>query len=349
MSYMDIQKAYMQNSEEEIDLRDLFMALWNRKVMIIVITLVAALITGIFSKFVLSPVYHSKLNIVINMPETYTTKYGDYTLPITTNQQYINLITSSNIMVNTIRDMGYDSEVSIEDLRDRITVGNPSTTTNTEQNSFEVKVAADTPEEAKRLAEALYENYIEFMDVMVVEGAIEYFYNDYSVKIRSLEVEKKTNEELLAKNEALLAETPQTINQKEALNEVKQIKTRDYVVLENIINPNYTKVENDIITIKQTINQIDNSIELYNQYLKELEEEKEQLASYYQTGDYETYGTDIINVVKTNVYLPSKPVAPTRKSSPNNMMNVVIGAVLGGMVSVMIALVQEYWFKKERE
>ena len=155
---------------DEIDLRELFLMLWKHKLIILCVTFIAAIISGVVSLFVLSPVYHSKLNIVINIPEVYITQYGDYTLPITTNQQYINLITSNDILSNVINDMGYDKDgISIEDLRSRITV---DTAANEKQNNFGVKVSADNPEEAKKLADVLYKNYIEFVDVLTVEGAL---------------------------------------------------------------------------------------------------------------------------------------------------------------------------------
>ena len=120
---MDKNQYKGQLSNDEIDLRDLFMALWKRKVMVISIILIAAFITGFISVFMITPVYHSRLNIIINMPESYHTRFGDYNLPITNNEQYINLITSNDIISRTIEDMGYDPlETTIESLRDRITI-----------------------------------------------------------------------------------------------------------------------------------------------------------------------------------------------------------------------------------
>ena len=82
------------NYEDEIDLRQLIMALWNRKIMIIVVTLLFALVAGVFSKFFIKPVYSTRISIVANIPEIYVTKYGEYTLPIKENGEYINLIKS---------------------------------------------------------------------------------------------------------------------------------------------------------------------------------------------------------------------------------------------------------------
>ena len=100
--------------EDEIDLRELIMALWRSKYIIISIAIIAAILTGLYSMFMLSPVYQTRLDIVINMPEQYPTRFGDYTLPLTTNDQYINLITSNQVLTNTIRDMDGEGSLSLE-------------------------------------------------------------------------------------------------------------------------------------------------------------------------------------------------------------------------------------------
>lgn len=346
---MNTNQTYSHNDfSEEISLQEIFMALWKQKLLIIIITVIAAFVTGIFSVFVLTPVYHAKLNIIVNMPETHHTKYGDYTLPITTNEQYINLITSNDILKNTMEDLGYNpEETTVESLRDKISIVQVDNK-NTSQNSFEVRVASDNPEEAKRFAQALYNNYIEFLDVMIAEGAVEYFKDLYSISIQSLEVELETNKELLEKNMELLNNTPMTINQKEAMNEIiSSANISDIIIMENIINPNYTELELDIINIKQTINSIENSIDMYNTYLVELEEKQSEIAKYYSTGEFKELKNKIVRITKSNIYLPSEPVAPSRKTSPSNLRNVVIGTLLGGMVSVLVALIREFWFRKE--
>lgn len=334
-------------TEEEISLKDLVLALWRQKVFIIAITLIAAILTGLYSMFMIAPVYHSKLSIVMNMPGIYATKYGNYTLPLKNNQQYINLITSNDILINTINDMGYASDdVTIENLRERITVGN--VTTNAEQNSFEVSVAAGNPEEARKLAETLYANYVAFLDTMIAEGAVTYYYNDISNKIKSSQLDLKTYQALLEKNEELLEETPQTINQKDILKDIQTDDGRHYYIIENIINPVYTDIELDIIENKQMIHTIENNIALYETYQEELEMMQDDIAKYYETGKLTELQSNIGKIASTNVNLPSKPVAPSRKTSPSNARNGIIGGILGGMIAVLIALVKEYWFKNEK-
>lgn len=341
----------VQYYEDEIDLRELIMALWKRKKMIISLTLIVAILAGMFSIFVLSPVYDAKLNIIISMPEKYNTRYGEYTLPITSNEQYINLIRSNDILIKTIEDMGYSSEeVSLEELQKNIKIGKLEPKTGTVQNSFDVTVSADNPEESLKLAQTLYRNYLDFMDAMTKERVVSYYDNYYNVQLKALEKSLEIAKETLKKNEELLSQTPQIIAAGKGNLEIQTPlnSNSDYVIPIDAVNPNYIKIENDIIENKQSINDIENTMKMYNGYLEELDVERQAINKYYRKGESERLESTLRGVVETSVYLPSPPVAPTQKTSPSNAMNTVIGAVIGGMVGVMIALIQEYWFKERK-
>ncbi|MDF2613518.1 MAG: capA [Clostridia bacterium] len=346
---MNESQLNIQHYEDEINLKELVLILWKQKFIIISSTLVAAILAGLSSIFILSPVYDTKLNIVINMPEIYNTRYGEYTLPITTNEQYINLITSNDVLTNTIANMEYNaSEVSVDSLRKRISIDQVNTKADTEQNSFTITISASSAQESLKLAQTLYDNYIEFLDIMTKQTAISYYYNSFSIELKKSQALLKSNQEFLKKNEELLATIPQTINQKEAMRAIQgeMTNTSNYVVLENIINPNYTKVENDIILNRQSIITIEDSIRMYNEYLEEISKEKQAITKYYEAGKVGKLESSIIGVVKTNVYLPSPPVAPSQKTSPRNSLNVAIGVILGGMLGIMIVFVKE-WLKKD--
>lgn len=336
----------IQSYGEEVGLRELIMIFWKHKVIIICVTLIVTILSGMFSMFILTPVYDTSLNIIISIPEIYTTRYGEYKLPITTNEQYINLIKSNDVIINTINDMGDDSDkVTIDGLKKRIIIGTVNATPNVVQNSFTVTVSADNPEESLKLANQLYDNYIDFVDVMLKERAVSYYYNDFSVKIKTLVNLKATTQEILAENIKLLSTIPQTINQKNAMEEIKA-GIDGYVVLENIINPNYTSLENIIIENKTAIITTESSIKEYTKYLEELTIEKAAIAKYYELGQVEKLESSVIDLVKTNIYQPSDPVAPSQKTSPSNAKNVVIGGVIGLMLGSMFVFLKAY-MKKE--
>ena len=336
-----------EQNVEPISLKSLIMILWKHKIIIISVTFIVTVIAGIYSLFILSPVYNSKLNIIISMPTTLTTQFGDYTLPFTTNQQYIQLITNNDVLANTIKDMGYDpDEITLDDLKPRISLG--TINMNVAQNNFNVTVSADNPKEAKQLADTLFANYTEYLDAMTTERAVLYYYDTYSVKIKTLESTVNSNKELMNKNEELLKSIPETINMKDALAATdSKVDITDFIVLENIINPNYTKVEGDIILLKQTIYNDENTISNYESYLKELDNEKNIIAKYYESGKEIAFESSINDAIYNNTYLSSSPLEPTEKTSPSNTRNVLIGAVFGGMIGVLIVLFKEYWFTKK--
>lgn len=339
----------VQYFEDEVDIRELIMTLWKKKNTIIGLTLIFSILAGIFSMFILSPVYDTKLNIVISMPETFRTKYGEYTLPITSNEQYINLIKSNDVINNTIRELGFNSnDITLEKLSKRISINDVGTNTGNIQNSFEVTVSADNPEESLKIAEILFENYIEFMDVMTKERAVSFYYNYFNVDLKSLENSLSSVKESLKKNEELLAQTPKVISEGNANLEIQTqlTDTIDYVVPVDTINPNYIKVENDIVENKQAINSIENTMRLDNLHLKELEVEKQVIKKYYETGQIEKLESSVIGLVETSVYLPSQPVAPTQKTSPSNALNTIIGAIVGLMFSMTFVIIREFWFNK---
>ena len=87
-----------QSHKDEIELRELIMVLWNRKILIIVITVIFALLAGVFSKFFITPEYKTQFSMVVNIPEVYTNKYGEYTLPLTTNSEYVKLMKSDGVL-----------------------------------------------------------------------------------------------------------------------------------------------------------------------------------------------------------------------------------------------------------
>ncbi|HHU49715.1 MAG TPA: hypothetical protein GXZ37_08355 [Clostridiales bacterium] len=336
--------------EDEIDLRELIMTLWRGKYIILSIALIAAILTGLYSMFMLPPVYQTRLDIVVNMPEQYRTRYGDYKLPITSNEQYIDLITSNRVLLNTIKNLGANGKsISVEGLRNRISIKKGSDPS--KQNTFAVLVSANNPQESLLIAQNLFDNYIEFVDIMVRDRAVEYYYNQFSTDLLISENSLKSKQELLKLNKELLAETPRIINQKEAMQEAQEnlVGSIDYIVLENIINPNYVEIEKNIIMLQQEIFVIEDTIRQNEEYLEQLEEEKQLIERYYDTGDNGEQDTpSLIGVVRSSIYLPSQPVAPSSKTGPNIVRNVAIGLIIGLMLGLFAAYVKGFWFKKEK-
>lgn len=334
-------------TEDEIDLRTIILSIWKFKIFIIITMLVSAFLAGVLSCIIIKPVYKSQMIIVINMPEIYQTKYGDYTLPITTDWQYLTLMTSTDTLYQTMDKMGYSGRgISLESFRDRIEIG--SINSGDDQNSFTVTVSADSRIEAKESAKTLYNEFINFLNVTTARGAVSYYLNHYFVQLLILEDELSSEKAILKSNEILLAQTPQTIVYNNAENDNRNTNNRDFIILEELINPNYTSIEYKIIQTKQRINEIDNSIQIYQGYLGELATLEQVLEEYKETGVYNIQESDLFDISKSSVFFLSQPTEPDGQSSPDTLMNIIIGAVIGGILSTAFVLFR-WWRLKDKK
>lgn len=111
------------NDEMEIDLRELFQILKKRIWMIILITLVATLTSGIISFFVITPIYDSSTDLLVNKSESDLNALFSYN-DIQTN---LKLIDTYNVIIKSPRIIDlvisrYNLDFSSQELTDKISV-----------------------------------------------------------------------------------------------------------------------------------------------------------------------------------------------------------------------------------
>lgn len=110
--------------EESINLRELFQVLRKRLWLIVLITIIAATVSAVISFFVLTPVYQSKTQILVNQAKNDEQLY--YSQTVQTNVQLINtyndIIKSPAILDKVIKELKLDS--SAQSLGGQIQVKN---------------------------------------------------------------------------------------------------------------------------------------------------------------------------------------------------------------------------------
>ncbi|MEI2362892.1 YveK family protein [Priestia megaterium] len=108
--------------EETISLRELFAVLRKRLWLIVLITIIAATVSAVISFFVLTPVYQSKTQILVNQAKSDEQLYN--TQAVQTNIQLINtyndIITSPAILDKVIKELKLDE--SAQSLKGQIQV-----------------------------------------------------------------------------------------------------------------------------------------------------------------------------------------------------------------------------------
>lgn len=108
--------------EETISLKELFQTVRKRILLIISVTLIAMIVSGVVSYFVLTPEYKSSTQILVNQTKEDQTVYN-YN-EVQTNVQLINtysvIIKSAGILNNVKKELGLD--ISVSELNSKISV-----------------------------------------------------------------------------------------------------------------------------------------------------------------------------------------------------------------------------------
>lgn len=133
--------------EETISIKELFQTLKKRLWLILLITSIFAIISAIISFFVITPIYESKTQILVNQAKSDQQLYN--TAEVQTNIQLINtynvIITSPTILNKVKSELNLDT--TVEDLNKQINVSSA-----TDSQVVEISVQDTSPYLAAKIA-----------------------------------------------------------------------------------------------------------------------------------------------------------------------------------------------------
>ncbi|MFA1711691.1 YveK family protein [Peribacillus frigoritolerans] len=151
--------------EETISIKDIFKTLKKRWKLIMLLTLIAALISGTISYFLLTPVYQSSTQILVNQKQSENQLDS---IQIKSNIDMINtysvIIKSPAILEKVIDELELDQ--SVEQLSEKITI-------NSQENSqvFSLTVQDSNPSRAVEIANTVSVTFQkEIKDIMNVDN-----------------------------------------------------------------------------------------------------------------------------------------------------------------------------------
>lgn len=161
--------------EETIDLREYFAIIKKRFWIIAIITVVAMVVSGVISFFMLSPVYESKSTLIVNTEKNEETQMitGDqFSVSQKLAVTYGEIIKSRAVLESVISNLKLDSEY--EDLVEQITV---SPVKDTQIISISVqdtnpKKARDIANEIPKVFEKEVKRITKANDIQVIDKAI---------------------------------------------------------------------------------------------------------------------------------------------------------------------------------
>lgn len=121
-----MEKTYDSVDEIEIDLREVFFALWRRLWMIILALAIGGGLTVLYSKVILTPQYTSTTMMYILSKETTLTSLADLQMGSQLTKDYKVLVTSRPVLQEVINTLGLNMEYS--ELKSSVVLDNPSDT-----------------------------------------------------------------------------------------------------------------------------------------------------------------------------------------------------------------------------
>ncbi|MBN4062956.1 MAG: hypothetical protein COA82_12450 [Alkaliphilus sp.] len=155
---------------EEISLKELIEVLLKRKTIIIAITIVAILTSGIFSFFVLDPVFESKAVIMVSdfavRLETPVIEdvgienilAGLSQFPVLTMETYKQQASSPEVLLAVIEELNLEEEYNVRELASIISINTIKDT-----NLISVEVKHNSPEKASQIANVFSDKFIVFV------------------------------------------------------------------------------------------------------------------------------------------------------------------------------------------
>ena len=138
---------------EELDLKELFLIFWNRRLEILLITIIAVIVGVLYSYFYLTPVYKASTTLILAQSSKTVDKTGDSSITqtdLTLNSKlvstYSEIMKRKSVLNKVISNLGM-SEKDMDSIKKNVSVKAVSDT-----ELIEITVKNEDPEKAALIA-----------------------------------------------------------------------------------------------------------------------------------------------------------------------------------------------------
>ena len=337
------------HEENEISLKELLVVLLNQRKLIGLITIAVTSLAIIFS-LLMPNVYEAQSQVVFSIPESDGSRFGTYLFPSQNVADFIPLLDSLEVKSEVA------SKLELKNTSDI----NSSFVFNENYKYVTIKTQANTPEKAKELNDVFVSTYINRINAQYKLIAIDKFIYNHEMNISNLNYQKESTQSMIDEKSAFLEILdPVYTLQKAVFSDPRSAalyadkfnldlgSLSNDVVLEEFVNQKYLAIDAEIIDLKTSMINMNESLKYSELLLKELKEEKAQFSKSLESLNYEDDLFDELTVLKGAISQVSEAVTPDSRISPRRTLNVAIGFVLGLMFGVFIAFFKHYWTTSE--
>lgn len=287
--------------------------------------------------------YEATNQIYFKLVSNVDTKYGLYTFPSQKIQDYIDSLTSDEILSSVIAELKLSLTSSA--LKDSIRIQYDS---GSDQKYISVTTTSQSYDEAKTINNSLIKTYLRTLKTEYKTNAIKHFITTLNNEVTlNTFKQSKLQSEIEQKQEVL--NSIQTVyslqkgiftDPKVALIVANQLnqdlsKLSDAVIVEQYLNQNYFKAEAELIDSKNTFIETQNTLEYTKDLLVELKTMSQSPITLQEN--------DSLNVLEGSIYLLQEDNPSVVTISRNTVQTTLISAVLTSMISIFLILFKNYW------
>lgn len=302
--------------EETIELRELIEIVWKGKAIIALCTIVCMLLAGVASWFVLEEKYESKAVVQVAGAVQDTGIMANYVSTEFTPTIYAQRIQNKQIMQQALQDAGIKIKYNEKNL---VTTTDADPT----KNIVELKYTSNSAKEAQQQLQILMDAAKQKMNESV-QQTLQQLESTYKIEAESLTKEINSNIEqynqIIRENNLPKILILQTIINSEI---VLNISEEQAATLSNVNGD----LQNQLLQLQI---QIQTKSEEYHNILTNYQSIKTELDSFKPD--------PFIRII-------AEPSLAEGVSSPNKLLNLAIGLVVGVMLGLGIVFFREYWKK----
>lgn len=300
--------------EETIELRELINIVWKGKSIIIVSTILCMLLAGIASWFVLDETYESKAVVQVASGVQDTGIMANYIAAEFTPNIYAQRIQNKPIMQQALQNAGIKVKYNSQNLIATVDA-DPS------KNFVELKYTSNSEKDAQQQLQVFMDATKQKMNESV-QATLEELETTYKSESASLSKEIETIIEQYNKT-------------------IRNNNLPELLILQTILNTEITLniSEEQTAALANVNGKLQNQLLQMQAQIQTKSEEYRKTLAYYQsvkTGLDSFKPDPFIRVI-------AEPTLAEGPSSPNKVLNLAIGLVLGMMLGLGVVLFRHYW------
>ncbi|MDC3411837.1 Wzz/FepE/Etk N-terminal domain-containing protein [Terrihalobacillus insolitus] len=309
-------------TDEEISLREIVEIIWDGKKIISLITVIAILISFVYSFFMIETTYKTKASLTINPSEVENNQTIKYFSSIIDANLVMQQMKNPKVLEQVIKEPDLNTDKwSITSLQNSLNV--------TKEDNSDI-ISVDM--------EGLDPNKIANITNATIKATRTQLAADMNRKL----------EEIIAQYKASMEEEQEKLNA--AIAEYNAFKERanlpTLVLFEDVAGGNYQLEANrelleelrefnkeDQVKFKKVTTEVNRLTNLYNSSRAKYEEAKQ---------------IDTEQVISNQVVVLSEALALDKPVDQNKLLNIAIGLVLGLMLGIGVVFIRNYWIETSK-